>query len=231
MIKIALIALLLAGCGGSGGGSSSGGSVTAASIETSCLANERNCSDADVDLNAPVRWAADNGIKIVHIRWAGCSDEASSKYAYERGVTIICIAGQDDKEVSSNSQYTTMIGSTPSNYGSGIDAVIFESGTIHSGIYATFLAIMDRPIIDASWDGYPERQEKSYKTVMIVDNGFDHRPVYVLHKNPMLAGQITGDYGIKALNELSLWVDVDVIGYVPFNTAPEVPRIDNWEII
>ena len=65
-----------------------------------------------------------------------------------------------------------------------------------------------------------------------MDNGFDSvRPLYVLYKNTALAGKTTGDYGIKAINELQRWIDVDVIGYVPFNTLPEEPRIDNWKIL
>ena len=83
MIRILLIALMLSGCGSGGGGGGSKAPVVVADTpewggELSCLANERNCSDADVDLNTPVIWAADNGIKIVHIRWAGCSDEEAS---------------------------------------------------------------------------------------------------------------------------------------------------------
>ena len=70
-------------------------------------------------------------------------------------------------------------------------------------------------------------------TVMIVDNGFDsERPETVMHKNTALAGEVTGDYGIKAINELRRWVvNVPVIGYVPFNTVPESPRVDGWDIL
>lgn len=65
-----------------------------------------------------------------------------------------------------------------------------------------------------------------------MDNGFDStRPLYVVYKNTLLASTVTGDYGVKAINELYKWVDgVQVIGYVPFNTAPANPRIDNWDI-
>jgi len=241
MIRIFLISLFLTACGGGGGsGGGSSNSVTSLPVEhvivntgeEFCLANERNCSDADVDLNTPVRWATDNGISIVHIRWAGCSDEKTSKYAFERGVTIICLAGYGGREITYNSPYTITVGSTwkYSNYGPGIDYTLGKKGTIHSGIWATALVSVGEPVGNYTFEGYSKMSLPS-KPVMIVDNGFDHRPLYVLHKNPMLAGEITGDYGAKALNELSRWVDVDVIGYVPFNTMPKVPRIDNWKII
>ena len=244
VLKVLLLSLFLTACGGGGSGGGSSNSVTSLPVEPVehiivntgeefCLANKRNCSDADVDLNTPVRCAADKGISIVHIRWAGCSDDASSKYAYERGVTIICLAGYGGREITHNSPYTITVGSAwkYSNYGPGIDYTIFESGTIHSGIYATALTSIGEPLGDYQWEGYTKIMHLPAKTVMIVDNGFDYRPLYVLHKNPMLAGEITGDYGVKALNELSRWVDVDVIGYVPFNTKPTEPRIDNWKII
>ena len=228
MIRILIFSLLLAGCGGSSGEKSD----PVITGEVSCLANDRNCSDEDVDLNSPVRWAADNGVDIVHIRWAGCSDEEASKYAYERGVTIICLAADDGKLITENSEYTITVGSSSdnSNYGPGVDYVMGRKGTVHSGIWATALVSVSKPLGNYSFEGY-SRMSLPSRPVMIVDNGFDHRPIYVLYKNPVLAGEITGDYGIKALNELSRWVNVDVIGYVPFNTLPSSPRIDNWEEI
>jgi len=240
VLKVLLLSLFLTACGGGGSGGGSSNSVTRfieepviiEPEETHCISQDRNCSNADVDLNAPVRWAADNGISIVHIRWAGCSDEKTSKYAFERGVTIICIATNEFREITANSKYTITVSSSHrfADYGPGIDYTLGKKGTIHSGIWATALVSVGEPVGNYTFEGYSKMSLPS-KPVMIVDNGFDHRPLYVLHKNPMLAGEITGDYGVKALNELSRWVDVDVIGYVPFNTMPKEPRIDNWKII
>ena len=242
MIRLLLISLLIVGCGG-GGSSSKHNSdlqeeeIIADEVYTpslfGCLANERNCSDADVDLNAPVRWAADNGISIVYIRWFGCADEISAKYAFDRGVTIICLAGSGGMLITDNSPYTITVGSLneASNYGPGVDYVLGAHGTVHSGIWATALVATGQPLGDFEFSGYVKMQLPA-KTVMIVDNGFDSvRPLYVLYKNTVLAGKVTGDYGVKALNELALWVDVEVIGYVPFNTLPKEPRIDGWEIL
>ena len=228
MIRIALIVLLLVSCGG--GGPSGDGLGNKSVNGASCLANERNCSDADVDLNAPVIWAADNGIKVVHIRWAGCSDEASSRYAFERGVTIICISPFVHKEVHKNSPYTIMVSSNNDKhwYGNGVDVSLLNKGSIHSGILATALVATGRELKD----DYPEPPKTPWHSddaILIVDNGFDHMTLYTLYKNTALAGEVTGDYGIKAVWELAKYVDVDVIGYVPFNTLPKNPRIDNWD--
>ena len=241
MIRTIIIALMLVSCG-SGGGSSSGGSNTKKAIveytppwgdEISCLANERNCSNADVDLDAPVIWAADNGIKIVHIRWAGCSSEGASKYAFDRGVTIICISPLVYDEVTNNSPYTILVSSSNDRhwYGRGVDVSLLNRGSIHSGILATALIATGRELKDI-YTPYPETPWHSDKAIMIVDNGFDSvRPLYVLYKNTALAGEVTGDYGVKAINELQRWIDIPVIGYVPFNALPEEPRIDGWEIL
>jgi hypothetical protein len=243
LIRLFLVVLLLYGCGsGSGGGSASGNNKVSDPVaniipapvvrppELSCLYNERNCSDADVDLDAPVIWAADNGISIVHIRWARCSSDEAAKYAYDRGVTIICLAGDDGREITENSPYTITVGSRAlySNYGPGVDVVLLNNGTIHSGILATALIATGQELEDHS---FPDEPWISHETVMIVDNGFDFiRPEYVLYKNEMLVGEVTGDYGVKALNELFRYVKVPVIGYVPFNKKPANPRIDNWVV-
>jgi hypothetical protein len=255
---VLLLSIALLGCGGSSGGSSGAVRVKQEVQEIinedgyrvsifGCLINERNCVDADVDLNAPVIWAADNGIKIVHIRWAKCADEYALKYAYERGVTVICLAGSGGREIIENSQYSITVGSESEfvNYGPGVDYVLFKKGSIHSGIYATAVVSLGEELKDRSqwayrrgselWSYPPRAREQpkvSDEVVLIVDNGFDSvRPLYVMHKNPALAGKITGDYGIKAINELHNWVKVDVIGYVPFNTLPEEPRIDGWKVL
>ena len=203
-VKIAVCLLVagLIGCGGSGGGGSGVGNHSRVKEETRditvpegaiCLQNKRNCSHEDVDLNAPVIWAADNGIKIVHIRWALCAEEWALKYAYRRGVTVVCIAVKDALVTAS-------------------DYAIFSPVSIHRGIRDVAEVVREQ--------GGP---------VLIVDNGFDHHTLYTLYKNTALAGEVTGDYGVKAVWELAKHVEVDVIGYVPFNTLPPSPRIDNWE--
>lgn len=235
MIRILIICLFLISCGGSGG-SSSGGVVGAKKPQVAavdCLANKRNCSDEDVDLNAPVRWAADNGIEIVLIRWAGCSDEASSKYAFERGVTIICHAGDKGVLVVDNSPYNIVVGTDwrLSNYGPGVDYVFLSgNGSVHAGIFATaLLAAGEKLENHLGGIDFPKHRGHTGATILIVDNGFDSvRPLYTLYKNTALAGEITGDFGIKALNMLQRYVKADVIGYVPFNTLPENPRIDRY---
>jgi hypothetical protein len=93
------------------------------------------------------------------------------------------------------------------------------------------LLVTGQELKDSEWQGYPDVPDVSDKTVLIVDNGFDSiRPLYILHKNTALAGEVTGDYGIKAINELLQWVTVPVIGYVPFNSMPDEPRVDGWDI-
>ena len=241
MIRLILVSLLLAGCGGGGGSSGGGGHAELVELNNEeyinsffgCLANERNCTDADVDLNAPVIWAADNGIKVVHIRWAKCADEAALKYAFDMGVTVICLAGSGGQEITVNSPHSITVSTTlqTSNYGAGVDYTMKnQGGTIHAGIWATALVATGQPLGDYEFWGY-EKYDLPAKTVLIVDNGFDQvRPIYVLHKNTTLAGEVTGDYGVKAVNELRKWTDAPVIGYVPFNTMPKA-RIDNWEVI
>ena len=255
LITILFICLFTAACGGASGGSIAVKKNTVKSTVKSidkphCLANKRNCTDADVDLNAPVYWAADNGIKVVHIRWAGCCDSdkffKASKYAFDRGVTVIWPAGDENKELKFFSPYMIVANSDSRSSNYPADVSIWEKGTIHSSTAATAYIVMLYKELAPSMDAAGAKlirdsflvQDHSIRkypkwsaniTVMIVDTGFDSR-AEVMFKNTALAGE-TGDYGIKAVNEFRKWcVDCSVIGYVPFNSLPSSPRIDNWEI-
>ena len=252
MKYLLILVLILAGCGGSSGGGSSSGSQK---DSRDCLANYRNCTHADVDLIAPIQYAADNGIDIVHIRWAGCCDDdkyqAIAEYAYNLNVAIIWVAGDSQRKLTFQDPHVFVTGShyKGANYGPAVD-IKYERGTIHGGIHALAVAVklydtyppaeaLNRLITGNYVDfepssklGYPDKPLKTDRTVLIVDNGFDQiRPEYVVWKNPVLATEVTGDYGVKAINELYRWLDgVKVIGYVPFNTAPHNPRVDDWKI-
>lgn len=257
-IAVCLLVAGLFGCNGGGGGSDIQGTRNTAPTqvpEIDCLANERNCEDDDVDLFAPIYWAADNGVRVVHIRWAGCCDNSkffeAVEYAFERGTIVIWPAGDSNKRLVSVSNHMIVAKSTHknSNRGPATHVSLGIKGTIHSGIAATAYIVMLYEELNPTMDKAgatlirdrflsDKHKQKTYPgwsanvTVMIVDNGFDSvRPDVVMYKNTALAGEVTGDYGIKAVNELWKWVKTPVIGYVPFNTAPEEPRIDNWEIL
>lgn len=109
----------------------------------SCFNNMSNCSTTAADLDAPVYWAADNGIQIVLVRWGGCCFDArhfaAAQYAYERGTTVIWPAGNDAMVLDyTNSPYMLVVSSgyKYANTGNAVDAYIGVSGTSHSGTRA-----------------------------------------------------------------------------------------------
>ena len=263
----ALFCLLLVACGG--GGSAPVGSSAKPPVVPGvlCLKNVRNCDDADVDIESGIRWAADNNIPIVHVRWAGCCNDnryfAISKYAFDRGTIVLWPAGDaedpadrvsldfasTDMLVVGGQEITTAKGlvlKTWSHYGPAVDIVMGAGrGTIHFGISATArLAHLYQQTGDMQqaintylantqdWNTRkPNPKWKVSAPIMIIDNGFSPQQAQIMWGNTALAGTTTGDYGIKAVNELKLYIESPVvIGYVPFNTAPTIPRIDGWEI-
>ena len=205
LIRLIIICLFLSACGGSGGSGPTSSKVKVNKVH--CLANERNCTDADVDLNAPVYWAADNGINVVHIRWAGCCDNekffAAAEYAFNRGTTVIWPAGDSDKRLTAKSDYMIVAKSSHkgSNRGPATDVSLGIKGTIHSGIAATAYIVMLYEELNPSMDATGatiirdrflsmKHNQKTYPgwsanvTVMIVDNGFDsERPETVMYEH------------------------------------------------
>jgi hypothetical protein len=100
-----------------------------------------NDTTAAVDLDSPVYWAADNGVQVVYIRWAGCcfdsSHEAAAKYAWDRGTVVIWAAAQGNVDLPYSSPYMLIISTmaTQANYGKAIDWISpITRGTSHAAV-------------------------------------------------------------------------------------------------
>jgi len=102
-----------------------------------------NCSTDSTDINKAIRWAADNGMQVVNVRWGGCCFDdyyhAAAKYAWDRGVIVVWAAGNDTYLLDGpNSPYLFTVGTfaDQSNYGPAVDYVEGNRFTSHSSIKA-----------------------------------------------------------------------------------------------
>lgn len=95
-------------------------------------------SGSYADVADGIRWAADNGAKIVNLSLGGPSPatylEEAVRYAYEKGVTIVAASGNENSAVgypAAYDNYVIAVGATRydeqrasySNYGSSLDIV------------------------------------------------------------------------------------------------------------
>lgn len=102
-----------------------------------------NCSTDLTDINKAIRWAADNGVQVVNVRWGGCCFDAfyhaAAQYAWERGTIVVWAAGNDGYFLDGpNSPYLFVVGSTDpvSNYGPTVDYIEGDRFTSHSSVKA-----------------------------------------------------------------------------------------------
>jgi serine protease len=91
------------------------------------------------NVSSGIRWAADNGAKVINLSLGGSSGSSTLlnalQYAYNKGVTIVCAAGNDGASSLSYpaayDQYCIAVGATRldqqrawySNYGNSLDVV------------------------------------------------------------------------------------------------------------
>jgi len=108
------------------------------------------------DIAEAIRWAADHGAKVINMSLGGPSGtsylEDALKYAYDKGVTIVAAAGNDNSGTISYpaayNAYVIAVGATRydetrapySNYGAGLDIVAPGGDTS----------------VDQNADGYPD---------------------------------------------------------------------------
>jgi hypothetical protein len=120
-----------------------------------------NDTTAAVDLDKPVYWAADNGIQVVYIRWAGCcfdsSHEAAAKYAWDRGTIVIWAAAQGNVDLPYASPYMLVISTMAvnANYGKAIDWISpITRGTSHAAVNSAAIIAEIYESLNPSKDSY-----------------------------------------------------------------------------